>query len=207
MTIETLDEDQPTSRPILGQVLFYQAICLIVGGLTASFVLARENGLDTTIVLLGGGFFLVGSIMLAVALRVGNFEPLSLSTKAGRAQIVLLGSLLFGALLGIYFATDDRLIRWYDGSLVMSPLEGVIGLVLLFGLMLPINIYWGRTIDEHENAAAQSAGYFALYTYFFAYLGWAIGAFARFVPPVNDAALFCITIFVFGAVWVTKRAG
>lgn len=200
-------EEASRARPILGQVLFYFGICLAGGGVAAGLSLSLERGLDTVIAAVSGTFIALGLLLLFIASKVGNFEPVNLRTRAGRSQLILLVFALIGVLAGAYFTVDDRAMRMLDGSLALTPLEGSIALALLFGLILPINLYWAMTIDEHENAAAQFAGYWTLYIYMFAYMGWVIASLAGFMPPVDDGLMFLIVVFSFTIIWMVKRAG
>lgn len=195
------------SHPFLGQVLFYLGICLPTGAISAIIADGLQGGFGWPEIAIGLVFTLIGIALVWYAIRIGNFEPPSLSNKAGRNQLILLFSAGLGALASIYLILSGRMVQIVEGEFALSTIEAVVALVLLFGVLMPIAFVWHRQMDEHEAAAAQSGAYWALNVYLYLYIGWAIAAAADLTPPVHDFTLFTVVTFVFLGMWAGKRSG
>lgn len=206
----TRPDDTPASprpRPILAQLLIYIGLCLVFGAMGAGGMLGAREGVSFKLVLIVGVLSAIGAIATFMGARIGNFEPLSLSTRAGRSQVILLASAMFGGLVSIYLMHTGAYDRMVDGEFTPSPMEAGVALAVLYLVLLPIGFFWQRNIDEHEDAAVKTAAYAAFGSYMYLYLGWAIAAAAGWVPEVHDFGLFIAVVFIFAGVWVVKRAG
>lgn len=204
---DTKIETEARSHPLLGQVLFYIGISLGLGGVGGALSVGLKDGISLVLSLVAGTFMILGLIAAFVGIKIGNFDRPTLSTRTGRSQLILLICVFIGAAVGIYMSVTGGYDQIVAGTFAMSPFEAVAALVILFAILLPISIYWHRTIDDFELAAAKDSGYWAIYIYFFGYLGWEIAAAANLTPEVNGFALFLIVIFAFGAIWMAKRSG
>lgn len=204
--IETMDNDAATSRPVLGQLLFFLGLSLAGGGLAASIAITMENGFSTVGMIVTGVLILIGIAMVYAAIKIGNFEPPSLKSRAGRSQLILLVCAIFGSLLGIYITISGTTDRMLAGDYTLSQTESIVALVLLFAVLLPVGLYWQRDIDEHERTAAKDAGYVALNVYIYGYLGMIIAASGGLIEWVHSSIIFSIVLITFLGVWVVKRA-
>lgn len=197
----------PRPRPILAQFLVYIGLCLVIGAIGAGGMIGSREGVSLKLVLIVGILSAIGAIAAFIGGRIGNFDPLSLSTRAGRSQLILLASALFGGVISIYLMHTGAYDRMLAGEFTPSPIEAGVSLSILFLVLLPIGFVWKRNIDEHEDAAVKTGAYVAFGSYMYLYLGWAIAAAAGWVPAVHDFALFLIVVFIFLGVWMVKRAG
>lgn len=207
MTVESRIGDEPTGRPILGQILVYIGFSFIAGGLGAGALLGSEEGFSLRLLIVVAIVSGIGAVALYAGVRVGNFDPPSLSNRAGRSQLVLIASCLLGALTSIYLMATDGYGRIIAGEFIPTAMEAGVALGFLFLVLLPIGLFWQRNIDEHEDEAVKSAAYYAFGCYVYIYLGWLIASSVQWVPPVHDFGLFMALIFIFLGIWVVKRAG
>ena len=205
--IETGVEDSPKSRPILGQVLFFLGISLAGGGLAAGIAITAKDGLNIPGAVVTGVLLLIGLAMIAGAVKVGDFEPPSTTSRTGRAQLILLVCVILGALLGMYITISGATDRMLAGNFSLSQTEAIVALVLLFAVLLPTGLYWQREIDEHERSAAKDAGYIALNVYIYGYLAMMIAASGGLIPWIHGSIVFFVVLFVFLFGWMVKRAG
>lgn len=204
--IDTGEGTSTTGRQILAQALIYVGVACLGGGTAAGVGIGLEKGVDLKLVLVTGGFVLAGIAALVGGLKIGDFDPPGIKTKAGRSQLILLGSLIMGILLGIYIVITGALAELHGGTFTPSLGEAIVGFLILAG-MLVIGLIWQQQIDEHEFASAKSAAYWSLSTYFYLYPAWWLGAASGLFPAVHDGALFLAVSAVFAVVWLVKRAG
>jgi hypothetical protein len=194
-------------RPILAQTLIYIGFCLFAGGLGAGAMSATREGVSLQLVGVVGIVSGLGAAATYAGVRLGNFDPPSLTNRAGRSQLVLLASGLIGGLISIYLMQTGAYDRMLAGEFTPTTAEAAFALALLFLVLLPIGFVWQHNIDEHEDSAVKTAAYFALGSYMYIYLGWSIAALAGWTPTVHVLGLFVTVMFIFVAVWVVKRAG
>lgn len=204
--IRAEQEASASGRQILAQVLVYCGVSCVGGGLAAGMAIGLEKGISLTLVLVAGGFVLAGIAALAGGLKIGDFDPPSLKTKAGRSQLFMLGAIALGVVSSMYLIITGAMDRIYDGTFTPSPGEAIAGAVLLAGMLLS-GVYWQEQMDEHEFASVKTASYWALSTYLYGYPAWWLAAAAGLAPAVHDGALFLTVAMVTLVVWLVKRAG
>jgi hypothetical protein len=204
--IETDHGASATGRQILAQALVYAGVSCVGGGIAAGTAIGIEEGVDLKLVLVAGGVVLAGIAAFAGGLKIGDFDPPSLKTKAGRSQIILAGSLCLGVLLGMYLVITGGVDRIVSGTFTPSVGEAVVGILIMIALLL-IGLVWQKTIDEHETAAAKSAAYWSLSAYLYLYPIWWLAATAGLIPAVHNGAMYLAVLAVFSVVWSVKRAG
>ena len=195
------------SRPLLGQILFYVGFCLALGGIGAGLLVLSEKGFDPVPVAIIGVLVLIGAGITWFAIRIGDFDPPSLKSDTGKSQLILLVSCILGGVVGVYLTASGTMDRFLDGDFTISRAEAIVGLVVLFGMAVPMSIYREKTADDFEKASAREAAYWSLSFYFIAYMAWKTAELGTLVPPVQDFTLFMATAFLFLGVWVFKRAG
>ncbi|EAQ30128.1 hypothetical protein NAP1_05110 [Erythrobacter sp. NAP1] len=200
-------EDNGAARPFLGQVLFYLGVCIAVGGAGAGVVVFAERGIDLRGAAVIGTTVAVGLAALIWSLRIGNFDPPSLSSKTGRSQLVLLLCVILGAATSFYFVTNGVTDRFIEGDFSLTRFEAGLLLFVTVGLGLPLGILRERDIDDFERKSTRDAAYWAFNLYIYGYLAWAIAASGSLLPPINHFALFLVVMFTFLGMWAAKRAG
>ena len=207
MTKPDLSATEATSRPLLGQILFYVGFCLALGGIGAGLLVFSEKGFDPVAAAVIGVLVLIGGAITWYAIRIGDFDPPSLKSDTGKSQLILLISCIIGGVLGVYLTATGTIDRFMEGDFTISRGEAIGGLVILFGIAVPMSIYRERTADDFEKASAREAAYWAISFYFIVYLGWKTAEIGSLLPPVQDFALFMATVFLFLGAWIFKRAG
>lgn len=203
-----LDDTQSPARPrpFLGQVLFYFGASIAAGAIGAGFMLFNRGGLGGTAIGVTLALFVIGGLMLFAGMRVGDFDRPSLSSKTGRAQLLLLGYVILGAVGGIYVNavhTDDIL----NGTFQLSAIEAIISLVILLGVFPASALYQWRQFDDFQKAAMKDASFWTFNIYIYGYMAWAIGEAGQIFPPVDHAIIFIAVTFTFLFVWAFKRSG
>ncbi|MCL9999932.1 MAG: hypothetical protein NBV68_11170 [Erythrobacter sp.] len=204
--IEADQDTASTGRQILAQMLVYIGVSCVGGGLAAGVAIGLEKGVDLTLVLVAGGFTLAGIAAAAGGIKIGDFDPPSLKSKAGRSQLFMLGSIGVGLVSAMYLIITGAIDRIIDGTFTPSPGEALVG-VLMLATGLVAGLFWQREMDEHELEAVKTGAYWGLSAYFYGYPAWWLTAAAGLVPGVDDGALFFAVVAVFLAVWFVKRAG
>lgn len=195
-----------TGRQILAQALVYFGVSCVGGGLAAGVAIGLEKGVDLKLVLVAGGVALAGIAATAGGLKIGDFDPPSLKSKAGRSQIFMLAAIAIGVVMSMYLIISGAMDRIIDGTFTPSPVEAIVGVLLLVG-MLVTGLFWQREMDEHEMGSIKSGAYWALSAYFYGYPAWWLAAAAGLAPDVHDLTLFVTVAMIFLAVWFVKRAG
>ena len=188
------DDKTSATKPFLAQLLLYLGVAGTPGALAALIATGLEKGFHWTILGLCAAFTLGGFLLVRYALKIGNFDPPSFTSKAGRNQAILLFSAFVGVLIGIYLNATRRAGQIVEGTFTLSSGEAIGGLAILLAF-LPIVYFWHRSIDEHEAASVNSAAMISLYIYFYGYTAWTLASYANLMPPMNDIVLFFAVIF------------
>ena len=90
MTNPDIPATAPTTRPLLGQVLFYVGFCLALGAFGAGLLAWFERGFDIASLAAIGGLVLTGAAITVYAVHIGDFDPPGIATDTGRSQLILL---------------------------------------------------------------------------------------------------------------------
>ena len=207
MTNSDMKFEESIRRPVAAQICLMLGLCMVMGALAAGIGIGLRDGISATLLVVVGVFIAIGAILTGYALKVGDFDPPGLSTRTGRSQLTLVASLLIGLVIGAMYSFGDVGDRISDGTFALSDTEAIVLLVVLLGILLPIGLLRQRDADEHEMRASKDASYIALTFYMFAYLTWQIAAYADWIGPVQNLALFMLVIVVFMGAWLAKRAG
>ena len=206
-TLENAANEEPRSRPLLAQVLIYVGISLAVGCTGALIGITAEAGLRLIPSLVVGAIILAGIGMTVYGVKIGGFDAPSLSSKTGRAQLILLASAGLGALIGFYLIITGTRDRFFDGDFTISKFEAIFALALLFIVVLPMAIIRERNADDFEKAAAHKAAYWAFSVYLYGFMAWSIAEAGGLLPPLNHGYFFIFLLFFFSGIWAYKRSG
>mgnify|MGYP000389168425 CR=1 FL=1 len=101
--METDDAQGAKSRPFLGQVLFYFGASLFAGAIGAALMIFNRGDMNGISIGIVAVLLVIGAGMMFAAVRMGDFDPPSLSSSTGRSQLMMLLYVLIGAAVGIYF--------------------------------------------------------------------------------------------------------
>lgn len=193
------------SRPFLGQVLFYFGVSVIAGAIGTTIMFFNQDRLGGVAIGVTVGLIVVGAAMVFAAIRVGDFDPPSLSSSTGRSQLLMLTYVLLGAFLGIYI-NAVHLDNIRDGTFQLSQIEAIVGIAIL-GALIPVAAYQWKQFDDFQKTAMKDAVFWTFNVYVYGYMAWAIGAFGGLLPPVDHYIVFLVVTFTYLFVWAFKRSG
>jgi hypothetical protein len=205
MTKSDQTQEKPMSRPFLGQVLFYFGASLFAGAIGAALMIFNRGDMNGLAIGIVAVLLVIGAGMMFAAVRIGDFDPPSLSSSTGRSQLMMLLYVLIGAAVGIYVNavhTDNIL----DGTFQLSQIEAIVGLLIL-GALIPAAFYQWKQFDDFQKAAMKDATFWTLNVYVYGYMAWVIGAFGGLFPPVDHYVVFLVVTFTYLFVWAFKRSG
>lgn len=199
------NDGKPKARPFLGQVLFYFGFSLFAGAIGAAFMFMNRGDFGGIEIGVTAVLLAIGAAMTYAAVRIGDFDRPSLSSKTGRSQLVLLSYVILGGAAGIYVNavhTDSIL----DGTFQPSQTEAIVALVIL-GAMIPTAIYQWMQFDDFQKAAMKDAAFWTFNVYVYGYIAWVVGAFGGVFPQFDHQVMFLIVTFTFLFIWAFKRSG
>lgn len=206
-TLETGAAEETRSRPLLAHLLIYLGLCLSLGCTAVAIGNTIAEGFELVPMLFIAAIVLAAIAMIVVGVRIGNFDTPSLSSKTGRAQLILIVSAGLGGVIGFYAILSGMMDRFFDGDFTISRFEAIAALVLMFVIMLPMAIIRERNADDFEKAAAKDASYWTFSVYLYGYVAWSIAQAGGLLPALNHGYFFLFLLFLFLGIWAYKRSG
>ncbi|MBH9537806.1 hypothetical protein [Novosphingopyxis sp. YJ-S2-01] len=206
--------DKEDSRSGLKRGLWILASCLaliFLLGIGAGFLSAHlEHGggspgtagyavLAAVLVLIAGAV-----VLLVRSLNPGNGEAPATRKERLNRNVLIASGALGGLIAAALIASGGA-----DAVFAGGPLPSGIALALaaIVAILLPaLSYYWHRyAVDEQEMEAYKQGALAGIYVYMIGAPTWWLLSRGGWVPEVNGIALYLITVFTVGGVWIWQK--
>lgn len=207
------------------------------GDRSALWRMARIVALGTAVMFLGGmmagmaaGHFgrgggmpsarFIAIAIAALALLIGCGWVLLRDLRWGSAEgpptrkerlnrNILIASGVIGAAMGAVMvlsggATTDAMFS----SAPLPPAVAAVFVAVFLLILPPLTLYWQkRAIDEQEIDAYKTGALIAIQVYMLGAPAWWFAWRGGFVPEPSGIAIYLVTVFTMGIVWIGKKYG
>ena len=200
----------PFRRWLIVGILGFLVITLL-GFVTGVGVAAAEKGNLSVraIGMITGAFVLIGLCVSGIAklkpaLLTG--EPQSANTKRANWALVAAGAL--GGIIGLVLSIAG-LANGDNGVFSNGPLPPPVAVVVVAATVLIVPLmshYWYANADEFEKRASGDGAIIAMYVYSIVAASWWLLDRAALVPPQEPMIVYLLVMFVWGVVWLYRKA-
>lgn len=205
--------DEGDGRSGLKRMAMIAAVCLLVmvllgliGGTAA--VMSEHNVKVATpvvaVLALIGALDAGALFYLLRALKTGaDAEPPTAKERLNRN--ILIGSGLLGGVIGVVMVVADGSNAVFSTGPI-APIVAIALVIVIGGLLPYISYYWHtRAVDEQEAEAYKLGALGGIYVYMIGAPCWWFLWRGGLVPEPDGVAIYLITIFTVGVIWLWRK--